>query len=68
MMPRLRPRILAMLTTGVDERRSTKSRQRPRASWPFSRPGYIEMGDENSGIRRLEHYDLYGWVRLQVGH
>jgi hypothetical protein len=28
-MPRVRPLILAMLTTGVDERRSTKSRQRP---------------------------------------
>src|SRR5262249_9349939 len=31
-MPRVRPRIFAMLTTGVDERRSTKSRQRPSAS------------------------------------
>ena len=28
-MPRVRPRTLAMLTTGVDERRSTKSRQSP---------------------------------------
>jgi hypothetical protein len=28
-MPRVRPRILAILTTGVDERRSTKLRQRP---------------------------------------
>src|SRR6202161_3206779 len=27
-MPRVRARILAMLTTGADERRSTKSRQR----------------------------------------
>src|SRR5215469_12146978 len=31
-MPRVRPRILAMLTTGVDERRSTNSRQRPSTS------------------------------------
>src|SRR5690242_14269345 len=31
-MPRVRPRILAMLTTGADERRNTKSRQRPSAS------------------------------------
>jgi hypothetical protein len=31
-MPRVRPRILAMLTTGADERRSTESRQRPNTS------------------------------------
>src|SRR5579864_1222325 len=26
------------------------------------------MGDEKIGIRRLEHYDLHGRVRLEVGH
>jgi hypothetical protein len=26
------------------------------------------MGDEKIGIRRLEHYDLHGPVRLKVGH
>src|SRR5207344_3097781 len=36
--------------------------------WPFSCLGYVEMGDEKIGIRRLEHYDLHGWVRLEFGH
>jgi len=51
-MPRLRPRILAMLTTGVDERRSTKSRQRPSISgrsaalatsrWAMKKSGFAD--------------------------
>jgi hypothetical protein len=37
-------------------------------TWPFSRLRYVEMGDEKIRIRRLEHYDLHGRVRLEVGH
>src|SRR5208282_952117 len=36
--------------------------------WLFSCLGYVEMGDEKIGIRRLKHYDLHGRVRLEVGH
>lgn len=42
-MPRVRPQILAMLTTGL---------------------GYVEMGDQEIGIRRLEHHDLHCKPRL----
>src|SRR5580693_4514608 len=35
---------------------------------PFRCSGYIEMGDEKIGIRRLEYYDLHGRVRLEIGH
>jgi hypothetical protein len=28
----------------------------------------VEMGDEKIRIRRLEHYDLHGRVRLAVAH
>jgi hypothetical protein len=35
---------------------------------PFSCPGYVEMGDEEIGVRRLEHYNFHGRVRLEVGH
>jgi hypothetical protein len=48
----VRPRILAMLTTGVDERRSTKSRQRPSTSgrsaaldtsrWAMKKSGFAD--------------------------
>src|SRR5208337_3219529 len=51
-MPRVRRRILAMLTTGADERRSTKSRQRPSASgrsaaldtsrWAMKKSGFAD--------------------------
>src|ERR1700722_7964598 len=51
-MPRVRPRILAMLTTGVDKRRSTKSRQRPSTSgrsaalatsrWAMKKSGFVD--------------------------
>src|SRR5579872_3332241 len=34
----------------------------------FSCFGYVEMGDEKIGIRRLKHNDLHGRVRLEVGH
>ena len=34
---------------------------------PFSCLGYVEMGDEKIGIRRLEHHDLHGRVRREVG-
>src|SRR5262249_35517667 len=67
-MPRVRPRILAMLTTRVDERRSHKVAPKAQNLWPFSCLGYVEMGDEKIGIRRLEHDDLHGRVRLEVGH
>src|SRR6516165_11013348 len=36
--------------------------------WPFSCLGYVEMGDEEIGIRRLEHSNLHGRVRLEVPH
>src|SRR6202045_3994362 len=36
--------------------------------WPFSGLGYVEMGDEKIGIRRLKHYDLQGRVRLDIGY
>src|SRR5581483_662770 len=26
------------------------------------------MCDEEIGIRRLEHYDLHRWIRLELGH
>src|SRR5208283_1134018 len=51
-MPRVRPRILATLTTGVDERRNTKSRQRPSTSgclaalatsrWAMKKSGFAD--------------------------
>src|SRR5215831_141005 len=51
-MPRVRPRILAMLTTGMDERRSTMSRQRSSTSgrsaalatsrWAMKKSGFAD--------------------------
>src|SRR5262249_49919457 len=34
--------------------------------WPLGRLSYVEMGDEKFGISRLEHYDPYGRVRLDI--
>jgi hypothetical protein len=50
--------------------REAQHKVAPKAQrlWPFNRLGYVEMGDEKIGIRRLEHYDLHGRVRLEVGH
>jgi hypothetical protein len=50
--------------------RETQHKVAPKAQhlWLFSCLGYVEMGDEKIGIRRLDHYDLHGRVRLEVGH
>jgi hypothetical protein len=46
--------------------RQAQHKVAPKAQclWPFSRLGYVEMGDEKIGIRRLEHHSLYGRVGL----
>ena len=43
------------------------SEAHPRRTVPFSCLGYIKMGNEKIGVRRLEHHDLYGRVRLELG-
>src|SRR5580692_4471013 len=50
--------------------RETQNKVAPKVQppWPFSRLGYVEMGDEKIGIRRLEHHDLRGRVRLEINH
>src|ERR1700731_2080851 len=50
--------------------REAQHKVAPKAQhlWPFSCLGYVEMGDEKIGIRRLERYGLHGWVSLEVGH
>ena len=50
LMPRVRPRILAMLTTGVDARRSTKSRHRPSASGRSAALATSRWAIEKSGF------------------
>src|SRR5579863_7952803 len=51
-------------------RREAKHKVAPKAQhlWPFSCLGYVEMGHEKIGIRRLEHYHLHRRVRLKAGH
>jgi hypothetical protein len=34
--------------------------------WSFNCLGYVELGDEKIGIRRLEHYHLHGRVRIEA--
>jgi hypothetical protein len=64
-------RITANLNDAHDRRgREAQHKVAPKAQHlrPFSRLGHVEMGDEKIRVRRLEHADLDGRVRLKVGH
>jgi len=74
-MPRLRPRIVGMLTTAVDERRHTQTstqKTNPKAQATSGRSsglGYVEMVDEtNREFADWNTTTRHGRVRLDVAH